>query len=68
LLDRYDGDHEAALTAYHSGPTNFDKKGKKAENMGTEGKAYAAKVMKWYKEGIPADKNWELPEIKKQGQ
>lgn len=60
LLDRYDGDPEAALTAYHSGPTNFNKKSKKIENMGPVGKEYAAKVMKLYKEGIPSGKNWEL--------
>jgi hypothetical protein len=44
LYDRYGGDVEKALTAYHSGPGNVD-----AGTLGPRGKAYAPQVLGAYR-------------------
>jgi soluble lytic murein transglycosylase-like protein len=44
MLQRFGGDVEKALTAYHSGPGNAE-----AGTLGPEGRAYASRVMGVYK-------------------
>jgi soluble lytic murein transglycosylase-like protein len=44
MLQRFGGDVEKALTAYHSGPGNAE-----ASTLGPEGRAYASRVMGVYK-------------------